>query len=154
LRFNPDIETIGWLARVRGPDARGARMQKRKAALQDKPDHQGSVRAALAHRNDVSEVRMFAGMGFLINGNLVAAASVRGLLLRLGETQSAKALKGASARPLVMRGKALKDYVYVDPPFLDDRAVKAWLKLAAAFVETLPPKRRQAKAGRRMKRKA
>ena len=33
----------------------------------------------------MSEVKMFGGTGFLLNGNLVAAVSKRGLLLRVGK---------------------------------------------------------------------
>ena len=40
------------------------------------------VRAALHGVEAVREVKMFGGVGFLVNGNLVAAASKRGLLLR------------------------------------------------------------------------
>jgi hypothetical protein len=34
----------------------------------------------------------------------------------------------------------MEDYIYVDPPALNERAVKAWLQLAVDFVETLPRK--------------
>jgi len=40
------------------------------------------VRAALAGTGNVREIKMFGGIGFMLNGNLVAAASRRGLLLR------------------------------------------------------------------------
>ena len=42
-----------------------------------------SVRAALARTDAVREVKMFGGIGFMLNGNLFAAASKRGLLVRV-----------------------------------------------------------------------
>jgi hypothetical protein len=36
-------------------------------------------------------------------------------------------------------------YIYVDPPALNARAVRAWIQLAVAFVKTLPAKKSGAK---------
>jgi hypothetical protein len=41
---------------------------------------------------------------------------------------------------MVMRGKDMPGYVYLDPVAADDRALKEWLHLAITFVKTLPPK--------------
>jgi TfoX/Sxy family transcriptional regulator of competence genes len=102
-----------------------------------------SVRAALPDTGQVREVKMFGGIGFMLQGNLVAAASKRGLLLRVGKDRQADALKRPGARPMVMNGRTMKGYIYVDPPALNDRAVRAWLPLAVAFVQTLPAKPHQ-----------
>jgi len=109
-----------------------------------------SVRAALADTGEVREVKMFGGIGFMLQGNLVAAASRRGLLLRVGKDRQADALARPGARPMVMNGRTMEGYIYVDPPALDGRAVRAWLPLAVAFVQTLPakpPKKSRRKKG-------
>jgi TfoX/Sxy family transcriptional regulator of competence genes len=112
-------------------------------------DLAAGVRAALARAGDVHEIRMFGGIGFMLNGNLVVAASRRGLLARVGKDQQRAALARPGARPMVMRGRVLEGYIYVDPPALADRAaVKPWVQLALAFVRTLPPKAARKKAGR------
>jgi len=49
-----------------------------------------SVRAALSGAGTIREVKMFGGIGFMLNGNLLAGASSRGLLLRVGEAACAK----------------------------------------------------------------
>lgn len=100
-----------------------------------------SVRAALAGSGAIREVKMFGGIGFMLNGNMVAGASKRGLLVRVGKDRQEEALKRTGTRPMVMRGRTMDGYVYVDPPGLDDKAVKAQIKLAVAYVSTLPPKR-------------
>jgi TfoX/Sxy family transcriptional regulator of competence genes len=83
---------------------------------------------------------MFGGVGFMLNGNLIAGASPRGLLLRVGSERSAEALARPGARPMVMRGRALAGYVYVDPPALSAAAVRAWIELALSYVRALPPR--------------
>ncbi len=49
----------------------------------DQEELTASVRAILAGAGDIREVSMFGGTGFMLNGNMVAAASRRGLLLRV-----------------------------------------------------------------------
>lgn len=99
-----------------------------------------SVRAVLSGAVAVSEVKMFGGTGFMLNGNLVAMTSRRGLLVRVGRDRQADALALPGARPMVMKGRAMDGYIHIDPPALDNHAVRAWLRLATAFVQTLPPK--------------
>jgi TfoX/Sxy family transcriptional regulator of competence genes len=111
-------------------------------------DLAASVRAALSGARTLHEVKMFGGIGFMLNGNMIAAASKRGLLLRVGKDRQDDALARPGARPMVMRGRAMEGYIYVDPPALNDDAVAAWLQLAHAFVQTLPPKVAGAKAAR------
>ena len=98
------------------------------------------VRAALAGTGDIREVRMFGGIGFMLDGNLIAAASRRGLLLRVGKDRQAEALAQSDARPMVMRGRTMEGYIYVDPPALNKEAVRNGMRLAVAHVQTLPPK--------------
>ena len=83
-----------------------------------------SVRAALKGSGAVREVKMFGGIGFMLNGNLVAAASRRGLLLRVGKDRQAEALALSGARPMVMRGRTMEGYVYVDAPALGEQTVQ------------------------------
>ncbi|MGC2785027.1 MAG: TfoX/Sxy family protein [Roseiarcus sp.] len=100
----------------------------------------GDVRAYLASMGQIAEVKMFGGDSFLMNGNIVAAVSKRGLLLRVGKDRHRDALARAGARPMEMRGRVMEGYVYVDPATLDTSALKTWLDDAFAFVKTLPPK--------------
>jgi len=103
------------------------------------------VRAALSDAKPVREVKMFGGIGFMLNGNMVAATSDRGLLVRVGEPGELEALTRPGAEPMLMNGRKMKGYIRVKGT-LDARSVKAWLRLARAFVETLPAKQATAKA--------
>ena len=93
----------------------------------------------------VREVPMFGGIGFMLNGNLLAGASRRGLLLRVGRERASEALSRVGARPMVMRGRTLEGYVYVDPQALTTQAVRGWIELALPYVRTLPPKAAKAR---------
>ena len=55
-------------------------------------DLAASVRTALAGVGAIREVKMFGGIGFMLNGNLVVAVSKRGLLVRVGKDHRGNAL--------------------------------------------------------------
>jgi len=106
------------------------------------------VRAALAGSGTIREVKMFGGLGFMLNGNMVAAASKRGLMLRVGKERQPHALARPGTREVIMRGRAVEGYVRVDPTAVDAAAIDGWVRLAATFVKTLPPKTAKSKTAR------
>jgi TfoX/Sxy family transcriptional regulator of competence genes len=108
--------------------------------MTENDDLAARVRAALSGMAAVREVRMFGGIAFMLSGNMVAAASKRGLLVRVGKERQPDALSRPGARPMEMRGRTMEGYVYVDPAALTGRAMQEWLQLALAFVQTLPQK--------------
>jgi TfoX/Sxy family transcriptional regulator of competence genes len=112
-----------------------------------------NVRAALQGVEALREVKMFGGVGFMVNGNLFAAASRRGLLLRVGEERQDEALAQPGMRSMEMRGRRMEGYVYADPPPRSGQAIKAWLNLALEYVQTLPPKSTDAKPNRTRKQR-
>ncbi len=121
--------------------------------MADDQELAANVRAALAGTGDIREVRMFGGIGFMLNGNMVAAASRRGLLLRVGKDRQAEALVHPGARPMVMRGRTMEGYVYVDPPGPNKQAIQSGLRLAVAHVQSLPRKADGKPKPRKAKRK-
>jgi TfoX/Sxy family transcriptional regulator of competence genes len=99
-----------------------------------------SVRVALANPKSVHEVKMFGGVGFMLNGNMLVAVSKRGLLARVGKDAEAEALSRPGARIMEMRGRAMPGYVYIEPEALTNSQIVNWLALARSFVVALPPK--------------
>ena len=112
-----------------------------------------SVRTALSGQGALREVKMFGGIGFMLNGNLIAGASRRGLLVRVGADRERQALARRGARPMRMRGRTLEGWIYVDPPALTPRAVAAWIDLALPYVLSLPPRALPRRAPRAKKAK-
>jgi TfoX/Sxy family transcriptional regulator of competence genes len=74
------------------------------------------MRAVLAGTGAVTEVRMFGGLCFMLNGNMVAGTSRRGLLVRVGKDQHAHALARPDSKPMEMSGRLMEGYIIVDPP--------------------------------------
>jgi TfoX/Sxy family transcriptional regulator of competence genes len=106
------------------------------------------MRAILGTTGAVREVRMFGGLCFMLNGNMLAGTSKRGLLVRVGKDQHSDALARPGAKPMEMAGRSMAGYIFVDPAPRDERALGDWLELAIAFVKTLPPKLPKSKSGR------
>jgi hypothetical protein len=106
-----------------------------------------AVRVALAGVA-VREVKMFGGVGFMLNGNMLVATSKHGLLARVGKNAQAAALARPGARIMEMRGRVMQGYIFVDPSALSEASIASWLRLARTFVDTLPPK---SKAGEKEK---
>jgi TfoX/Sxy family transcriptional regulator of competence genes len=100
-----------------------------------------AVRDALSKSGTIREVNMFGGIGFMLNGNMVAAASKRGLLARVGKDQEHSALQLPGTGVMDMRGRTMHGYIRLGPEALSDGAVQALLRLALAFGKTLPPKK-------------
>ena len=89
----------------------------------------------------VKEIKMFGGIGFMLNGNLLIAVSSRGLLARVGKEAQHDALMRPGATPMVMRGRLMSGYIRVDASALDEGEVASWVHLACLFVQTLPKKK-------------
>lgn len=104
------------------------------------------IRAALPAEG-VTEQRMFGGICFMLNGNMVAGTSKRGLLARVGKDGHAQALTRPGAGAMEMGGRTMAGYVFVDPQVLDDAVLRDWLQLARAHVQTLPPKSKPKRTG-------
>src|SRR3974390_2345188 len=107
------------------------------------------MRALLANTGQVSEMKMFGGLAFMLNGNMLASASKRGLMLRVGKDQAPHALARPGTRQIEMRGRPMEGYIRVDPAGLDDKNLREWLELATTFVKTLPAKTAKAKPTKR-----
>ncbi len=123
-------------------------MGRANSATEDTEKLTASIRSALAETAAVREVKMFGGIGFMLNGNLLVGASKRGLLARVGKDAEREALARPGASPMAMRGRRMGGYVRVDRDALSESAVRQWVRLAASFVATLPAKA----AGSRAKR--
>ncbi len=93
------------------------------------------VRDALAHEQDVREVRMFGGLAFMVDGRMVACVSVGGgaLLVRVSPGRDAEYLRRAGARRAEMgAGRSMGEgWIAVDDEALaEDRDLRSWIGAA------------------------
>ena len=66
----------------------------------------GRIWRRLARRKNVEERRMFGGIGFLLNGNLLVGVRKDSLLVRLGPEQGEEALTEAHVSEFTITGRA------------------------------------------------
>jgi hypothetical protein len=62
------------------------------------------IRQALARRNGIEEKKMFGGIAFLLNGNMLVALGKKSLIVRLGSEQAEEALKEAHVKDFNLTG--------------------------------------------------
>ena len=110
----------------------------------------GAVRSALIGMKPVTEVKMFGGIGFMLNGHLLVAASKRGLLLRVGTDRQSQALAKPGTRQMEMRGRPMAGYVYVHPPIRPAAVRERWRWRQPSCALCRPRPRR---SGRRLNRR-
>ncbi len=94
------------------------------------------VRDYLRHIPDVAveEKKMFGGLAFLVNGKMCVNVTDVGLMCRYDEQQDAAIAKRRGYHPMVMRGKNLPGYCYVDPTgfgHADDFSF--WMEICLTF---------------------
>lgn len=99
------------------------------------------IREALARRRGVEEKKMFGGVGFLLNGNMLVGVWKDSLIVRLGPDNYEDALLEPHVREFDITGKPMKGWVLVEPEGVeDDEQLKEWIERATKFVKSLPAK--------------
>lgn len=99
------------------------------------------IRDALARTKGVEEKKMFGGICFLLNGNLLVGVWKDSLIARLGPDEGGEALLEPHVRAFDITGRPMRNWVMVEPEGVeDDDQLKGWIEQAAKFVRTLPKK--------------
>jgi TfoX/Sxy family transcriptional regulator of competence genes len=102
----------------------------------------GRIRHALVRRKNIHEKKMFGGIGFLLNGNLLVGVRKDSLLVRLGPEQNDLALQEAHVSEFKITGRGtMKGWVVVSLECVqNDDQLKSWIQRAAKFVGQMPAK--------------
>jgi TfoX/Sxy family transcriptional regulator of competence genes len=99
------------------------------------------IRAGLARRKGIEEKKMFGGIGFLLNGNMLVGVWKESLIVRLGDDQGEEARKEPHVKEFDVTGRAMKGWVLVAPTgAADDGQLHGWIQRALKFVGKLPAK--------------
>lgn len=79
------------------------------------------IRQRLARRKNVEEKKMFGGVGFLLNGNLLVGVRKDSLLVRLGPDEGDEALREPHVSEFKIRGRdTMKGWVVVGLEGVED----------------------------------
>ena len=85
--------------------------------------------------------RMFGGVTLLLHGNMLCCASRKGLMVRVGAAAESRALESPHASPCLGAGRRMPGFLIIEPSGLATESDLArWIRLARAYVETLPRK--------------
>jgi hypothetical protein len=102
------------------------------------------IREVVQHESGLSEMRMFGGLAFLINGNMAVAASGQGgLLLRCAPERTESHAGEPHVGRFEMRGKEMDGWLRVDPAAVEsDKNLRHWLQIGLDYAASLPAKRK------------
>ena len=99
------------------------------------------IRNALARKTNIEEKKMFGGIGFLLNGNMLVGVWKNSLIVRVGPDGYEDALLEPHVKEFDITGKRMKGWVLVEPEGIeDDERLRGWIERATKFVRTLPGK--------------
>ena len=99
------------------------------------------IRRGLARKRGVEEKKMFGGVGFLLNGNMLVGVWKNSLIVRLGPEEGDEALKEPHVREFDITGRAMKGWVLVAPEGVEnDDQLGGWVQQAVKLVTKLPAK--------------
>jgi hypothetical protein len=100
------------------------------------------IRAFIGDRADLTEQKMFGGLGFMLGGNMAIAASGQGgILVRVDPEESAELVATTPAELMEMRGRSMAGWLRVDTADVaEDAALKEWVERGTGYAASLPPK--------------
>jgi len=99
------------------------------------------IRVALARKKGVEEKKMFGGVGFLLQGNMLVGVWKDSLIVRLGPEEGEAALREPHVREFDITGRPMKGWLMVESEGLQgDDQLSGWIERATKFVRTLPAK--------------
>jgi TfoX/Sxy family transcriptional regulator of competence genes len=99
------------------------------------------IRQRLARRKNVDEKKMFGGIVFFLNGNMLVGVWKNSLIVRLGQDQQDEALREPHVRVFDITGRPMRNWVLVEPGGSEnDDQLKGWIDRAMKFVKALPKK--------------
>jgi TfoX/Sxy family transcriptional regulator of competence genes len=92
------------------------------------------VRAALGGTPHVEEKRMFGGTAFMVRGRMCISARPARIMCRIDPATHDVAVRRQGCRPVIMKGREYRGYVYVDAGGVrTKRDLERWIELALEY---------------------
>ncbi len=96
------------------------------------------IRDALSRKKNIEEKKMFGGVGFLKNGNMLVGVWKDSLIVRLGPDAYNDALLEPHVKEFDITGRPMKGWVMVESEGVEeDSELNEWIQLAVQFVDQL-----------------
>jgi hypothetical protein len=91
-------------------------------------------------RGALGEKRMFGGVCFLLRNNMLCGAGKNGYMFRTDPARAAAAAALPGGAPVIMQGRTMKGFYWVDPDACGAKGLGRWLALSQEYVGAMPPK--------------
>lgn len=99
------------------------------------------LRDDIAEMHGITEKKMFGGLCFLLNGNMVCGVHSGGAMFRVGKPAQAAAMAIEGAGPMTFTGRKMGGMIDVsDDALSDDTKRNIWMDMAIKNAASLPPK--------------
>ena len=99
------------------------------------------IREVLGQRKGITEMKMFGGLSFMLNGNMCCGIVKDDLVARVDPDSYDHALAKSHTRPMDFTGRPIKGMVYVGAEsYGTDEDLKHWVEQGLSFAMSLPPK--------------
>jgi len=98
------------------------------------------MRQTIGNRQGVREIKMFGGICWVLNGNMIAGVSESRYMFRVGKDRQEEALERPGTSPMDFTGRLMRGIVWVDADEAIDAGLDNWIAYAEEFVGGLPPK--------------
>ena len=99
------------------------------------------LRQTFADRRNITEKKMFGGIGFLLNDHMCVGVWKNSLIARIHPDNYSAALAEDHVQEFDITGRPMRGWIMVDPDGLDtDDQLTHWVQAAIDFVSTLPKK--------------
>lgn len=98
------------------------------------------LRDVLGDHPGLSEKKMFGGLCFMLNGNMLCATRVGRFMFRVGKESEAEALDMPGAEPMQHGIRRMPGFIWVDAGEAIETGLDRWTALALRYVGGMPPK--------------
>lgn len=99
------------------------------------------IRGIVARRPGLAAKKMFGGVVFLLNGNMLVGVWKNSLIARIGPDDYDDALREPHVGEFDVTGRPMRGWVMVEPDGIEnDEQLSQWIERASRFVWTLPRK--------------
>ena len=103
--------------------------------------HYEAMAEAVGAMDGLSEKKMFGGLCFMLNGNMLCGVHKGGGMFRVGKDNEAAALELPGVAPLSFTGRKMGGMVDVsEDSFADDDLRGRIVSMALDYARSLPPK--------------
>jgi len=99
------------------------------------------IRTAIGHKKNISEMKMFSGIGFVLKGKMLIGVWKDSMIVRLGTEEGELALRERHVKEFDITVKSMAGWIMVGAEGVgNDDEVDGWVRRAVKFVKMLPGK--------------